>query len=216
MSLLEHIDPISRLEGTARKIINYFDKASHLQQGLGPNDTPAPFRTFAESEVAFHLNRDPSFKRSKVDDVAAKFRIPDLCSALAEYAAHVRSSVDIFTLGGRRANVNVDRELPFSHLEVWANFRLQSKGYHAPHELLPAQTINASPPSDSWPLGQLDPVIFNIDPQHKWPHSGITGNVSFIPLHQVSGMTSTSRAPSGLTPAYLQDCPDNDASLCFP
>ena len=177
-SLLERIDPVSRLEGTARKIINYFDKASHLQQGLGPDDAPTPFRTFAESRVAFHLNRDSSFKRSTVDEVTAKFKIPDLRSALAEYIVRVQSSVDIFTLGGRRANTGtLDHGLPFSHLEVWVNFRLQSKGYHVPHESLPAQTINASPPSDSWPLGHFVPVIFNTDPQHKWPHSGITGNV---------------------------------------
>ena len=155
-----------------------------LQQSIPPTTglrTSWYTHTFVESQVPFHLNHDLSFKRSTVDDMAAKFKIPGLCHALAGYIVQVWSSAEIFALGGWCVKTgNLDHELPFSLLEVWVNFCLQLKGYHIPYESLPAQTINAFPPPDTWPLGWFDPVIFNTDPQYKWPHSRITGNVSLF------------------------------------
>ena len=88
-SLLKCINPVSCLAGVACKVVDYFNKVSHLQQGLGPDDTPIPFHSFVELQVAFHLNCDPSFKHSTVDDVAAKFKILGLRHALAENIVQV-------------------------------------------------------------------------------------------------------------------------------
>ena len=174
-SLLECINPISRLVGTSCKIVDYFEEADKLQQGLKPN-ARTPFCTFANAQVAFHLNYDPGFKCSMVDKVSLAFQIPDLRAALSEYVTQARSEVTHFTLGGQRVNNQKDSDFSLpSSLEVWTSFRLQSKMYYTHQEILPAQTVNASPPSGTWPLGHFDPVIFNTDPEYQWPHSGILG-----------------------------------------
>ena len=44
-----------------------------------------------------------------------------------------------------------------------------------PTNALPAQTINAAPPSVSWPSGHADVVLINTDPAAIWPQSGLSG-----------------------------------------
>lgn len=170
-SVLECIDPVSRLSGAARAVVNYFNIASELQQGLKP-DAPLPFRTFTDSSTAFHLTRDPSFKRLTVDEVSTKFNLQDLNTVLGDYVHEARSSPSVFTISGRRRTPG---DLPVFLLEVWSRFRLQSIAYHQPNHVLAAQTINASPPSELWTLGHMDPVIFNVDPTKTWPQSGLAG-----------------------------------------
>ena len=99
LSLLEHINSISQLVGTSCKIVNYFEEADKLQQGLKPN-THTPFHTFANTQVAFHLNYDPGFKCSMVDKVSLAFKIPNLHAALSKYVTQAQSEVIHFTLGG--------------------------------------------------------------------------------------------------------------------
>jgi len=179
-NLLETINPVSRLHGTTRNIVDYFSEATELRQGLKPN-TMFPFRTFAETHVAFHLMRDPSFRRQTVDEVSKAFNLPDLHASLADYIHQVKQQTGFFSIQGRRATTQItNEELPFSGLEVWTSFRLQSKAYHGPHQLLPPQTINAAPPCDKWPHGRSDAVVFCIDPAQKWPHSGIKGTSSLL------------------------------------
>jgi|SRR6266498_423839 len=72
--------------------------------------------------------------------------------------------------------------LPFAHIEVWNQVRLQSKSYHAPHDLLPAHMINAFPPLPDWLLGHCDSVLINNDPSKEWPSNGLNGNSSPILL----------------------------------
>jgi len=98
-SLLGYINPVSRLVGTSHNIVNYFEEADKLQQHLNPN-APTPFRTFADAQVAFHLNYEPSFKCSTVDQVSLAFKIPDLLAALSKYITQAESEVNHFTLGG--------------------------------------------------------------------------------------------------------------------
>ena len=137
----------------------------------------SPFCTFSDAQTAFHLTYDPSFKHSMVDQVSLAFKIPDLHAALAKYIIQAKSGVIHFTLGGQYTNnqKNSSFALPYSLLEVWTSFWLQSKMYHAHQEILPAQTVNASPPLNTWPLGHFDPVIFNTDPEYQWPYSGMSG-----------------------------------------
>jgi len=84
--------------------------------------------------------------------------------------------------GRRLSQANCD--LPFDRLEVWKKVYLQSKAYHHPHTVLPAQSINALPPSNSSSPGQFDNVVMNVDPTKEWPFSGLNG-VSLIYLFQI-------------------------------
>ena len=171
-SLLTHIDPISSLSGPSRNIVNYFYQASELKQSFQHcEDIPCPLRTsVCSSQIAFHLGRDPSYKRLLVDEVAKLYCIPDLCPALGDYLQHITTGEELGLLdvrGRRLSPKNCD--LPFDRLEVWKKVYLQSKAYHHPHTVLPDQSITALPPS----LGQFDNAIMNVDPTKEWPFSGL-------------------------------------------
>jgi hypothetical protein len=162
--------PMALSNDNLRSVVNYFAQATSLKNSLSPS------RTFSVPEAAFHLNRDPSYKQMVVDDVAALFNIPDLRPALSDYIQRVNRSNNgyIGALGGRRS-ASEGCKLPFNHLQVWKKFRLQNAAYHFPHDPLPSKTVNASPPLNEWILGRYDPVIANLDPDFKWPHSGLEG-----------------------------------------
>jgi hypothetical protein len=110
----------------------------------------------------------------KIDVVATKFRLPDLCAVLSDYLAKCMAG-----------HCHVSRpasDLPFDTLEVWEKLWVQNQAYHAPHEILPAQTINASPPSEAWPCGRADTVLVNTDSNAIWPCSGMTGMDFVLPV----------------------------------
>ena len=49
--------------------------------------------------------------------------------------------------------------------------------YHALHNILPAQTVNASPPLGSLTFSHSDVVLVNTDLSHVWPSSSLKGIV---------------------------------------
>ena len=68
---------------------NYFNEALMIQKDPQASQ---PFWTFADNGTAFHLNRDPSIKQMLIDQVAEKYRLPDLCPALMEFIHHYMPS----------------------------------------------------------------------------------------------------------------------------
>jgi hypothetical protein len=99
----------------------------------------------------------------KIEAVAAKFKLPDLHVILSSYLA--MCTPGHCHVSGPAGN------LPFDTLEVWEKLWVQNQAYHAPHDILPAQTINASPPSVAWPCGQADTVLVNMNSNAIWPRS---------------------------------------------
>jgi Plavaka transposase len=181
--LLTHIDPVSSLSGTSRHTADYFYTASALKQlSRHQADIPLPLRTNTCSRnVAFHLARDPSYKRLSVDEVSQLYCLPDLRPALSDYlqrtaGGHETNCLDV---GGRRLSLE-NCPLPFTDLEVWTKVYLQSKSYHPPHLILPPQTINAGHPSSPSTPGHYDSVIMNVDPTKVWPSSGLSGLYLFF------------------------------------
>lgn len=171
-SLLREIEPVASLSGP-RSARNHFKEANDLLQGKKPN-APLPFRTFATDSTAFHLARDPSFKRMTVDEAAEKFGLPDLRSSLAEYMYRVaKGDGSAHTIGGRRTAAN-NCVLPFEKLEVWTSVRLQSKSLHT-NDIGTAYAVHAAPTSEQWPSGRCDAVLINHEPQEGWPRSGMKG-----------------------------------------
>jgi hypothetical protein len=94
-----------------------------------------------------------------VEEVANKYRLPDLHRAIVNYLSQPNNDV----LGSRHqvSNNSLPLLISLKALEVWTKARLQNYAYHSPHDILPPQTINASPPSELWPSGHLDAVIIN-------------------------------------------------------
>lgn len=165
-SLLSAVKLPGRLVGVARKTGNYFRLSRELEQSLYPH-APRPFRTFVSAKTGIHLGRDPSFKQMSVKEVIAKYHLPDLHGALIDYLSHDQSGSR--ATGGRRvANSDTPLPLDLKALEVWTKLRIQNYAYHPPHDVLPAQTVNALPPSGSWPVGRCDSVILNTVKGGSW------------------------------------------------
>ena len=172
--------PLKAQSVAALRHANYFELAKALEDGLFPR-VPLPHRTVIGGATALHLTRDPSQALS-IDDVITKYNIQDLQCALANFLIRMENNSP-FVLGGRRVAA-LDVELPFDKLQLWGKLRLQTHSYHTPHNILLPQTVNASPPSNSWPFGRSDIVLINADPSQVWPKSGLKGVALIVLLQQ--------------------------------
>lgn len=155
---------------------DYFVRAKRLASGEFPA-APRPYRTFASSDTAaFHLAYSPHISKISVDEAAEKFAIPDLRAALADHLQRLAEKDGGPHFVGGRRNVSAAQSLPFEFLHIWIKARIQTKAFHNPREVLPPQTINASPPSrPDWPHGRSDAALVNVDFSKKWPYSGFEG-----------------------------------------
>ena len=123
-------------------------------------------------------------KAISIDDTMILFNLPDLRGALADYLVR-RSAGNPFQIGGRRV-ADSNSTLPFDRLQVWTKVQLQRRSYHAPSLVLPPQTINAWPVSESWPFGRSDVILCNTDNNKIWPYSGLEGKC--LTLHMPTSL----------------------------
>ena len=177
--LLTHIQPVAPVVGTIWQNANYFELADSLQQGLYPR-SPLPYRTMVQGGTALHLTRDPAMKMMSIEDVMEKFNLPDLRGALSDFLTKVNNQNPLH-IGGRRIG-NLNSVLPFDNLQVWTKVQVQNRSYFPPHDVLPPQTINASPPSGSWTYGHPDVVLIDTctNNDEVWPHSGLKGCILYF------------------------------------
>jgi hypothetical protein len=159
--------------GPSRVVTDYFSVAKRLDCGM-VQGARRPYRTFSIASMAFHLSRDPSGNMS-IDEVAAKYHLPDLRCALADFLRCVQMGrVDTLAIGGRRMAAE-SSQLPFDRLQVWEKLRVQQKSYHNSEQVTRACTLHASPPSTNFPVGCYDTAIVNSDQDYHWPSSGLNG-----------------------------------------
>ncbi|KAF8336052.1 hypothetical protein F5887DRAFT_1063304 [Amanita rubescens] len=171
---------IKRRTGYTSSQVNYFARAAALVRGEILN-APLPYRTFAVEHTAFHLRRDPTYRRLNLDQL-------------------VDNTKQYHAIGGRRPALVTDR-LPLDVVDVWTSVRVQSKSYHYPHGPLPSQAVHASPPSAEWQHGRCDPVVVNTDPVSRWPYSGLKG-------HTIAQLRVIMRIiPNRQTPAFATNNP---------
>jgi hypothetical protein len=138
---------------------DFFSKAAQLAANVSPS-TPLPLRTFCTDKTGFRLNRRPDLPLLMVDEVAIRFKLPDLRAALSDYIRQMRElQLTTFTIGQRRLSPP-DAALPFNHLQVWYSTRVQvrlvdSTDMSTPHR------VCAEPPSSEWPFGRYDTVLLS-------------------------------------------------------
>ena len=111
-SLLAQIELVSPHTTPTHTTINYFELAQRLRHGKFPT-APTPFHTVTSmANVAFHLSHDAGFVQMEIDDVAAKYQLPDLQPALLDYVSHTGDSESFVSIIGGHCT-------PFNQLEVW-------------------------------------------------------------------------------------------------
>jgi len=164
----DHLDDIQ----PASSPPDLFAQAIQLSASISPS-TPLPLRTFHSESTAFHLNRHPVIELT-VEEIAVKFKLPDLRPALADYIRHaceLRSST--FKIGQRRF-ARANAELPFSHLRVWYSARVQVRSTDSMDASDPRR-VCAEPPSLEWPFGRYDTVLLS---DGSTPGQGLHGAAS--------------------------------------
>jgi len=173
---------IQRLTGFTSSQVNYFALAAALMKGEMPS-APLPHRTFAAGDAAFHLRRDPLYRRVAIEEAAKTYNLPDLPAALVHYAHRVASGHLHHSVGGRWQLAS-NASLPFDVVDIWTTMQIQGKAHHYPHDPLPPQTINAAPASASpgWLHGHHDPVVINVDLSSRWPRDGLKGKFIIVGL----------------------------------
>lgn len=204
---------INRQTGYISSQVNYFARAAALVLGEIPN-APLPYRTFAVEHTAFHLRRDPTYRRLNLEKLVDTYGIPDIPAAFANYFHRINNK-QYHAIGGRRPALGTNH-LPFDVVDVWTSIRVQSKSYHYPHDPLPSQAVHASPPSSGWQHGRCDPVVVNIDPVSQWPYSGLKGNAQLVGNssslndlgHTIAQLRVIMRiVPNRQTPAFVTNNP---------
>ena len=206
---------IKRRTGYTSSQVNYFARAAALVRGEIPN-APLPYRTFAVEHTAFHLRRDPTYRRLDLQTLVEKYGIPDIPAAFANYFHRIKTQ-QYHVIGGRRPALVATDRLPLDVVDVWTSVRVQSKSYHYPHDPLPSQAVHASPPSSEWQHGRCDPVMVNTDPVSGWPYSGLKGNAQLLvgkssslndPGHTIAQLRVIMRIiPNRQTPAFATNNP---------
>jgi hypothetical protein len=174
--LLTSIQLAAPASRTLQRQTNYFNLADALENGQYPQ-SPKPYRTFVGGGTALHLTRDATMKLS-VDEAMETFALPDLRGALVDFITRLENNTAL-AIGGRRT-ANPVAPLPFDDIQIWSRLQIQNKSYHAPHDVLPPQTVNASPPSNPWMFGHSDAVLINMDPSQVWPSSGLNGTICIL------------------------------------
>ncbi|KAI5996688.1 hypothetical protein EDD15DRAFT_2387099 [Pisolithus albus] len=161
----------------SQRFTDYF--ARSVQLASSPPDTISlPRRAFSVGCIAFNLAYNPNICRISVDETAAKFGLPDLRAALADFFLHekTRGMDSVYPIGGGPRRAAENAELPFDDLQVWFKLHLQTVEVHT-NSLLPAQTLLASPPDGDWQYGCYDSAVVNTDSTKVWPASGLQGHI---------------------------------------
>jgi hypothetical protein len=134
-------------------------------------------------DTAYHLCKQPHWPNALIDDVAIRYRLPDLRAALGDYIVLGLNDKD--RRGIRRSSSNC--ALPFSRIHVWHSVRLQTKSPSDPNTIMTPKTIQAMPPSADKPHGWCNTVLF-VSSKEEALCTGITGMslVLVITLHLYS------------------------------
>ena len=75
--------------------------------------------------------------------------------------------------------MHANAQLPFTDVMVWFSFRMQMRSMND-GLVTEAQRLNAMPPSNDWPLGRYDTVLFVNDSSNPMvsPGVGLDGKFS--------------------------------------
>ncbi|KAG2129257.1 uncharacterized protein EDB93DRAFT_1243436 [Suillus bovinus] len=101
------------------------------------DSVPLPLCSFIIECTAFHLSYDSAIRKVTVNEIADKFGLPDLWSAIADYLQHEATFGHqyIHPIGGpRRAEHSAI--LSFDNLQVWIKIWLQDTEFHNPRSKL--------------------------------------------------------------------------------
>lgn len=107
--------------------------------------------------TAISVNVLPHRRHCSVVEIARDFHLPDFHGALGDFS--VLQQTHSQRRGRRRSDINTI--LPFSHIDVWLNFKLQQRSTQDPSILLPVRTVQALPPTAELPYRHCNTVLIN-------------------------------------------------------
>lgn len=176
-----------------------FSRAAWLSSNVTPL-TPLPLRTLHTETTAFQLNFRPSLPFISIDDAATKFKLPDLCPALADYVLRSRDLRSSTAKIGQRRVSPPNAALPFTHVQMWYSVRMQMR-LSDTTGLTDPQRVSAMPATGDWLLGRYDTVLL-LNGTATWP--GLGGKCP--PLYLVHSALINFRLRPCADPVDLSPC----------
>lgn len=168
----------------SRPVRQFFAEAAKLVKV--PATPKSASRIFSTLSTAFCLTREPNLRKITIDNAATIFNLPDLRPALSDYLSNWANSTQVVS-GRRRSASNC--KLPFRFINVWFTVRMQTKSPHDSSIILPPRTVKVHPPTDAWPYGRYDTVIYRDNLKSLWPGLGLQGT-SLRKYHCVCNLIS--------------------------
>jgi hypothetical protein len=143
--------PVVESDHPGRRIPNFFSASAS-----DPLTSTIP-HTFATFTTGFHLKFKPDITQVEADVVAADFNIPNLHTSIQDFLSHYLHDQETRKIAGRLGPPD-DTPLPFNEIRVW--YSVQVQNFNSDGDLRPPQRLFASPPSDDWPFGRCDTLLF--------------------------------------------------------
>ena len=126
---------------------------SHIRPLRSIFDNPRS-RISPSNSTALLLTLRPHHSNYSVEQAATLFHLDDFRPALGDHFSN-RSYND---RNGRR--ISLPRcDLTFKMVNIWEKFRIQQRSVHDPQVVVPAQTVQAAPPSPTLPFGRANTVL---------------------------------------------------------
>jgi hypothetical protein len=106
-------------------------------------------------KLSYHLSVKPAILSISIDDAAIAFSLPDLQAALADFYMFDADLSNRYC--GKSRKSSIDATLPFTHINVWYQFRLTPLALEGDIQL--SRTIRATPPSPDLPCSHYNTVL---------------------------------------------------------
>ena len=151
---------VSHYHVPTRRLVNYFETAERIANGIVPN-TILPPRFFSSSSTAFRLAVKPSLRVS-IGEASELYGLPELRLAIADYFRRIGCSAVDFAS---------------ERMQTWFKVRVQQPNYHDQQSFEQPQSLLATPPSARHPGGHYDFAIVSETDGSDWPSSGLRGTL---------------------------------------
>jgi hypothetical protein len=155
----------------AAEVADHYPEATWLSHVLPKGDisvtgsasTPSLFSKLRshlsdDHSTAFLVTAKPHHLCLSIDGAATLFDLPDFHGALGDFFSLQQTYVE--RRGHRKSGPHC--QLPFTHVHIWNNFKMQQFSSQDPRILLPSRTVQALPPSGDMPHGRCNTVLVGV------------------------------------------------------
>ncbi|KIO11448.1 hypothetical protein M404DRAFT_126753 [Pisolithus tinctorius Marx 270] len=166
--LHEYNEPLVNAASDEEDLLCSADPTSAWVSHVAPGEqyhfnSPRPTRNIftdgissSGATAALSVTITPDRTKLRIVDIGDIYMLPDFTTRLEEY---------ILQCTGGSTSHSIFQS--FNEIMVWHKFCIQRYSVSRPSTIMPSQVVQAQPPSTSFPLGNCDAVLLNVDGQSQ-------------------------------------------------